>query len=193
MPTYRRTSALLIRLALLPLAVAMRAQGAPLDFFNLEPSTVFVQAGAGDQSTSAYLAGATWDWAWHRDYKYGTLGGYFELAGGRWTTSEHGFDRSSWMTQVGLTPVFRFRPSGSLTPWFAEVGVGANYILPIFQSGYKRFSTEFNFGDHLAVGRTFGDRAEHELAVRVEHFSNAGIAHPNPGENFLQLRYSYRL
>jgi hypothetical protein len=29
-----------------------------------------------------------------------------------------------------------------------------------------------------------------EVALRVEHFSNAGISHPNPGENFLQLRLS---
>ena len=30
----------------------------------------------------------------------------------------------------------------------------------------------------------------HELALRLQHFSNAGIKHPNPGENFVQLRYA---
>ena len=51
----------------------------------------------------------------------------------------------------------------------------------------------FNFGDHLAVGRSFGVQREHELALRVQHFSNGGIKEPNPGETFLQLRYVYRL
>ena len=31
----------------------------------------------------------------------------------------------------------------------------------------------------------------HELALRVQHYSNAGIRHPNPGENFVQLRGSF--
>lgn len=64
--------------------------------------------------------------------------------------------------------------------------------MPLFRAGLKQFSTEFNFGDHIAIGREFGERSRHALAVRIEHFSNAGINHPNPGENFLQLRYSYR-
>ena len=33
--------------------------------------------------------------------------------------------------------------------------------------------------------------AAHELALRVQHYSNAGIRHPNPGENFVQLRGSF--
>jgi lipid A 3-O-deacylase len=95
------------------------------------------------------------------------------------------------MRQVGLTPVLRLRPAGAAADWFAEIGVGVNYILPLYRSGLKRFSTEFNFGDHVGIGRDF-KRHQHEVALRAEHFSNAGIAHPNPGENFAQLRYSYR-
>jgi hypothetical protein len=159
---------------------------------DLMPSTTFVQAGIGDQSTRAYIVGATWDWSWRQHYGFGTLSGYFDADFGRWTTDRNGVVGYAWMTQVGLTPVLRLRPARSWSDWFAEIGVGANYILPLYRSGSKRFSTEFNFGDHVAVGRDFGSRGQHELAVRAEHFSNAGIAHPNPGENFAQLRYSYR-
>jgi hypothetical protein len=53
----------------------------------------------------------------------------------------------------------------------------------------SRFSTRFNFGDHLAVGLRFGPRGEHGVALRLQHFSNGGIEKPNPGEDFLQLRY----
>jgi len=65
-------------------------------------------------------------------------------------------------------------------------------LVPVYRTEKKHFSTSLNFGDHLAVGRTFGGRAEHDLAARFQHFSNAGIRQPNPGENFLQLRYSRR-
>ena len=62
----------------------------------------------------------------------------------------------------------------------------------LYETDRKRFSTTFNFGDHLAVGRNFGQRSEHELSLRLQHFSNGGIKHPNPGEDFIQLRYAYR-
>ena len=71
-------------------------------------------------------------------------------------------------------------------------GIGANVIVPIYHSDDKHFSTEFNFGDHLAIGRQFGDHREQEIALRLQHFSNAGIREPNPGENFQQLRYLKR-
>jgi len=167
------------------------ASGSDLSF--LEPSSVFVQAGVGDQDTHAYIAGATWDWKWRRDVSWLRASGYFEADLGRWTTNDHGVDRSAWATQIGITPVIRLQPVGGAHQWFTEIGVGANYIVPLYQTERKRFSTEFNFGDHFGVGRHFGQHDEHELVLRVQHFSNAGIEHPNPGENFLQLRYSRRL
>ena len=30
-----------------------------------------------------------------------------------------------------------------------------------------------------------------EIELRAEHYSNGGIAHPNPGENWFQLRYMH--
>lgn len=67
-------------------------------------------------------------------------------------------------------------------------GIGGNFLLPIYRSGTKRFSTAFKFGDRLAIGRRFGDGGRHELAFRFQHCSNAGIRHPNLGEDFLQIR-----
>jgi lipid A 3-O-deacylase len=159
----------------------------------LTPSSAFAQVGYGDQRTQAYLAGASWNWPWQRELGPTTAGGYFEAGFGRWTTRDNGVRSTAWPTQISLTPVLRLHPAGSLHRWFGEIGVGANYIVPVFDSGRKRFSTEFNFGDHLAIGRQFGQNQGHELSLRIEHFSNAGIEHPNPGENFVQVRYAYRL
>ena len=62
----------------------------------------------------------------------------------------------------------------------------------MYRTPEKRFSTAFNFHDMLGVGYSFGaDRAE-EVGVRFVHYSNAGIREPNPGINFLQLRYGRR-
>jgi hypothetical protein len=174
--------------ALVLLAMLLSAgYGAVSPAASIAPSSVFVQAGAGDQQTTAYTAGLTWDLPWYHDFKVGRLGTYAEVAIGRWHTDSHP-EATAWPTQISFTPTFRLHPARA-PHWFGEVGVGANYIVPVFNSGEKRFSTEFNFGDHFAIGREFGHS---EVSIRMEHFSNAGIDHPNPGENFGQVRYAYR-
>ena len=160
----------------------------------LTPSKIFLQAGNGDDHARAYIAGVIWDWRWSRQYAFGTLTGYSEAGVGRWTTElEDGGRSSTWSTQVGLTPVLRFVPGTEDSRWFAEIGIGGNVIFPIYQSSDKSFSTRFNFGDHIAFGRFMDAERRNELTLRLQHFSNAGIDHPNPGENFIQLRYSRRL
>jgi len=154
---------------------------------DLAPTSAFVQAGIGDQRTTAYTAGLTWNMPWHYDFTFGRLSAYAEAAIGRWHTDGRN-EATAWPTQISATPTLRLYPERA-SRWFAEAGVGANYIVPIFNSGEKRFSTEFNFGDHVAIGRDFGHS---EISIRMEHFSNAGIEHPNPGENFGQVRYAYR-
>jgi lipid A 3-O-deacylase len=149
------------------------------------PDAVFAQLGSGENVDSIAI-GATWDWAWRRHYPVGLLTGYTEVSLGRWVATR-GDDE--YFTQLGVTPVLRPYPGGSAAGWFAEGGIGANAISPRYQNGTHTFSTIFNFGDHIAVGRRFGDRSEHEIALRVQHFSNCGIRKPNPGENFVQLRY----
>ena len=95
------------------------------------------------------------------------------------------------MTQLGVTPVLRLYPKALGRGLFAEVGIGVNLLAPVYRSDDKRFSTVFNFGDHLAVGKRFAGGGE--LSLRIQHFSNAGIRRPNPGENFVQVRYAWPL
>ena len=47
-------------------------------------------------------------------------------------------------------------------------------------------------GDHIAIGKRFGADQQHEWSLRFQHFSNGRIKNPNPGENFLQFRYTQR-
>ncbi|KQV91750.1 hypothetical protein ASC87_06665 [Rhizobacter sp. Root1221] len=187
-PLSRHALAAALSLLLLPVAAQAGDTGS-----RWAPTRVFVQLGVAEHASAA-VVGAVWDWSWQRDVGWGRLTGYWDISFGRWasdsadrTTSSH-----AWVTQLGITPVVRLYPRGPGPGWYLEGGIGANVLLPIYRTEDKRFSTSFNFGDHLALGRTFGDRGEHDVAVRFQHFSNAGIKEPNPGEDFLQLRYSHR-
>jgi hypothetical protein len=160
-----------------------------LEWSDFRPTSVFLQAGIAEEAEMA-IVGATWEWSWYRDFSFGRLGGYWEASIGRWNSDVDDNGGSAWVTQFGVTPVLRLYPDSWGGRWFVEGGIGFNVLQPIYRSASKRFSTAFNFGDHLAIGRRFGRDARQELALRFQHFSNAGIKSPNPGENFVQLRYS---
>lgn len=180
-----------IAITMLAVAVASGASAGSQRASRWSPDQVFVQAGIAE-GAQAVVFGATWPVAWERDFASGRAHLYWEASFGRWNAENEGRGRSSaWVTQVSITPVLRWHPRAWGDAWFVEAGIGANVLLPIYRSGDKQFSTAFNFGDHLAIGRGFGESNMHELVLRMQHFSNAGIKHPNPGENFLQLRYAW--
>ena len=93
------------------------------------------------------------------------------------------------LTQLGLVPVLRLRLDEGRSPWFVEGGIGLSVTDTMYATPGKQFSTRFNFADHLGVGLSLGARRQHELALRLQHISNGDIKKPNPGEDFLQLRW----
>lgn len=182
----------LLPLASLALALGLLGPAAPAaELAGLRPDAVFLQQAESARSRSSTL-GLIWDLPGRWDGGGGRVTPYVEASIARWSVenAQGGRDTAA-VTQLGLTPVLRWQAGGS--PWFAEAGIGLNLIGPTYRAGRKRFSTAFNFGDHLAVGRQFGDGNRQEIALRLQHFSNAGIKKPNPGEDFVQLRWSVRL
>lgn len=163
--------------------------GAPT--ISLRPDALFVQVGDGERTRTTTL-GLAWNLPWSTRASSGVLSGYLDASIGRWWIVDGYSAHGPWVTQVGLTPVLRYRWGGEQARWFAELGIGVNALMPIIDDDDRRFSTAFNFGDHLALGRDFGEGGREELALRVQHYSNGGIKQPNPGINFLQLRYSHR-
>jgi hypothetical protein len=156
----------------------------------LVPASVFLQAGAADH-VDTFSLGAVWPLPWQRDASFGRLATSLEASVGQWQT--HGQRHHTRpFAQFGFTPSLRFYPDALGGHWFGEAGIGANVIAPAYHTDGKRFSTAFNFGDHLSIGRELGANHRQEIALRVEHFSNAGIDHPNPGENFVQVRWVVR-
>jgi hypothetical protein len=150
------------------------------------PSSLFGQVGRAKE-TSTLTLGAQWDWA--RRWQVGErsrVSGYSEISIGQWRADQGG--SSAIVTQLGFTPAFRYWPAEQAAGWFYEGAIGVNLVAPVYRTKGKRLSTVFNFGDHLAIGyRERGSRGL-EWSLRLQRFSNAGIQHPNPGENFVQFR-----
>lgn len=94
--------------------------------------------------------------------------------------------------QLGAIATLRYRFDGGNSRWFAEAGLGGTVMNHIYRTPDREFSTAFQFTEALGLGRSFGARGEHELSMRLQHFSNASIKKPNPGANFARLRYLYR-
>jgi hypothetical protein len=117
--------------------------------------------------------------------------GFWEASLGRW----RGYSASGnnqTITDIGLTPVFRFQqrsPSG-FAPYL-EGAIGFHLISPTFINADRKFSTAFQFGDHVGVGVRFGNHQQFDLGYRFQHLSNADIKKPNQGINFNQVRFAY--
>jgi len=155
------------------------------------PNAIYSQVGSSP-ATRAWTVGAQWYWdrSW-RPCDSLVLRGRWEFALGRWRADTGDGAHDLWITQISVVPTLRLS-NASQRAWYAEVGSGPTLLMPVFRNRDREFSTEFNFQSHVAVGYIFGARDERDLALRLEHFSNAGIREPNPGINFSSLRYTYR-
>ena len=150
---------------------------------------VAVEGGRGDGADMGRLA-IQWDWksrwlegqTWH-------AGGYWDLGLGYWKRDDVRPGQNDEIFEIGLTPVFRVQQNDLQGP-YAELGIGA-HLLSRTSLGDKRFSTKFQFGDHLGVGYRFGAKGAFDLSYRYQHLSNAGIKRPNNGINFNQIRLQY--
>ena len=154
------------------------------------PRGAFVQGGLGEHVLSATV-GVIWPWEWRRKGWGGEWSVQTEAFVSHWRAEAFDGGRQGF-TQVGLAPTLRLRFDQGRSAWFVEGGIGLTLLDKDYHTPNKQFSTRFNFIDTLAVGRNFGERGQHELSLRAVHISNASIKRPNPGENFLQLRYATR-
>jgi lipid A 3-O-deacylase len=132
---------------------------------------VFVEAGYGDDSTSLLRAGITYRWREQR------VAGYWEIGAGIWDNVEE------TTVDIGATPVFRLQRS----QFYVEAGIGVHLI-------HAHVSTEGNialqFGSHAGVGVNSG---KYDFGLRLQHLSNGGLSSPNPGNNFMLVRFRYDL
>lgn len=92
-------------------------------------------------------------------------------------------------TQIGGLGVWRYGFGGPDASWFADLGLGATLLDAKYAASQtRRFSTNYQFTEVLGLGYRFGPGQAYELSLRFQHFSNASVKRPNPGENFVRLR-----
>lgn len=164
------------------------ACASPASAQSLRPAGYFVQGGGYSNHVWSVTGGITWPWAW-RSTALGTeVSGQTEAFVSHWDAKRLNGGRRG-ITQVGLVPMFRFRPEQGSSPWFVEGGIGVSSMDNRFMTPEKSFPTRFNFVDVVGVARSFGPARDQEIGLRVQHVSNAGIRRPNPGQNMLLLRY----
>ncbi|GAD21240.1 acyloxyacyl hydrolase [Acidovorax sp. MR-S7] len=180
-PLPRTLLALLLSACAMSPALAQDASHGP---------SLYVQGNWAERGTDALTLGTTLPWSgWSKSLWGGELRGHWDIYLSRWS-----FDaapgRSDNLTLLGVTPTFRLRPDEGRSAWFWEAGIGATLASRRYVAAHHEFSTRFNFASHVGVGINLGAQRQHELLLRVQHVSNAGIKHPNPGENFVQLRYA---
>jgi len=142
-----------------------------------------MEIGRGDENTNLLRLSVTNTWRkgepaapdWH-------LVGYWEFSAGIWDNHEES------VAEVAVTPVFRFARSS----FYVEGAVGL-HLVTTHISAARVFSSSFQFGDHLGAGYRFGPGKRYDLGLRVQHLSNGGLREPNPGINFLLVRFQYDL
>ena len=154
---------------------------APLPALALD--SVSVELGRGTGQTNLLRVGLQWHgrdkWFAHSRWH---IARYLELAFGGWNNG------NKTVYDLGLTPVFRLeRSTGS--PYF-EAAIGFHAVSDLqFERG-RETSTRFQFGDHIGVGFLL-DR--YDWGLRLQHLSNGGIRNPNPGIDFVQVRFQLHL
>lgn len=173
-------------LAALSLCVALTAPGA-----QAQERMLYLQAGVGEQAARAAGVGITLPWNWSRTLGSGALTGHWDFyLGGHRVRPDGGQHLNLWAISAG--PSLRWRGAQGASPWFVEAGTAVMLHDRRYHSADRLFGTRYNFASHLGVGRNWGAQQQHELSLRVQHISNAGIKKPNPGENLLLLRYGHR-
>lgn len=155
---------------------------------DLRPAGYFIQGGLAERATYSVTAGLVWPWSWRREFGRTELTGLTEAFVSHWNA--RGLSGRQSFTQVGVLPLLRMRFDGGRSDWFIEGGIGVSLMDRRYRSDARQFSTTGNFVDVLGVGRSFGADRRRELGLRIAHVSNGNVKKPNPGEDFLQLRYA---
>ncbi|HVZ42532.1 MAG TPA: acyloxyacyl hydrolase [Ramlibacter sp.] len=163
-------------------ALPARAEG-------LKPAGWFAELGAGREATESVTLGLTWPWHWRAQFAGGEFTGLTEAYVSGWSAHDFGGGRQT-LGQVGVVPIFRLRPAEGRSDWFGEIGIGLSWTSRMFRTPDRQFGSTFNFHDTIGFGYSFGANRSQEVGLRVVHFSNAGFKHPNPGIEFVQLRYA---
>lgn len=177
------TRSLLALAALAAAQSSFAASGNLIDSYSIE-------AGGGEHMQMARLAAQKdWNQNWFATSNY-HLTGYWDANIAYWRANDwqnvSGAHKN--IAVIGLTPVFRWEAKDK-KGLYGEGGIGVSLFSSVYQNTDRHLSTAFEFADHVGVGYVFDNKWD--LGLRLQHYSNGGIKHPNGGVNLMTLRASY--
>ena len=160
------------------------AAAAALALGSLSAQAVDFTAAIGQSGDSnmVYRLGAQWNWdtSWWQS-SVGRLTGYWDAGYTYWDGDETSSNHS-----LSFSPVFVYEFAGESVQPYIEAGIGVAAFADTDLED-NDLGSSFQFEDRLGAGLRFSGQ---EIGIRALHYSNAGIKQPNPGENFVQLRYA---
>ncbi|WP_213959068.1 acyloxyacyl hydrolase [Variovorax sp. dw_954] len=155
---------------------------------------VYVEGGTtleGRSKSDVATVGVTYNFGPRREMWGGEVTTHGDFFVSNWRAQRQ-FSGAQTYTQIGAIANARYRFDAGASPWFMDLGIGLTLFDGYYETDSRRFSTQFQFTEVLALGRNFGASGVHEVSLRLQHVSNGGIREPNPGENLVKLRYAYR-
>lgn len=161
----------------------------------LLPQSVFAVDSASlefatGNKTQVLRVGAQWNWEsqWLKlDGMH--IGGYWDASLAQWRGTNHQQTGGTQnLTDIGFTPVLRLQ-NDNKKGFYSEMGIGAHLLSGTYDNNGRHFSTNFQFGDHIGIGYVMSNGLD--VSLKIQHFSNGGVKHPNSGVEFGVLKVGY--
>jgi hypothetical protein len=149
-----------------------------------------VEAGGGEHvQVLRFAAQSNWNKNWLPAAGY-HLSGYWDANIAWWRANqwEKIPDNRKNLAVIGITPVFRWEADDKLG-FYADAGIGASLFSSVYKNTHRQLSTAYEFADHIGAGYVFDKNWE--VGIRLQHYSNGGIKHPNGGVNLMLLKAAY--
>ena len=117
--------------------------------------------------------------------------GFWDLTGAVWR--ENKYQNQEGATQsfvdIGFTPTGRWQQLNHQGAYL-EAGLGPHLNSKVYDNNHRALSTNLQFGTSLGAGYVLPSGLD--VGLKVTHFSNGGIKHPNNGVNLAILRVGYK-
>ena len=170
---------------------ALAASGASVaaDEFGGLDSVAFEVGGGEHVQVARWSAQKNWNKNWFARGGY-HLSGYWDANIAYWRANRWDdiANNRKNLAVIGLTPVFRWEADDK-RGFYGEAGIGASVFSSVYTNTHRQLSTAFEFADHIGAGYVFANKWD--VGVRLQHYSNGGIKHPNGGVNLALVRVAY--
>jgi hypothetical protein len=117
---------------------------------------------------------------------------YWEASVNFWEFGENNQHETNFV--LALSPVVSktFYHVNNRNPLKWEFGIGVSLVNDTQFAG-KDIGSHYQFEDRLGLTLDFGKRLNQSVSLRYMHYSNGGLNSKNPGVDFLNLSYAYKI